>query len=612
MGKGRADTNRIGQIAAMLESRPAGLGRPISDRPPWDALAGLPAFREVVGRAETLLGVPFPDLTEDLYLDHVRTGGEEVYNDYAREARSRLGDLVLAECVEGEGRFLLAVHDAIERTCAEPTWVHTFHDPHLTNWRGETTEVDIDTARLSHILATTDWLLGERLETAAREQIRREIRHRAFEPFRRMLEGELILINQPRPFTWLEATHNWNAACLSGVVGAALTLIEDRDERAIYIEAVERYIPIFLSGFPADGSCTEGLGYWNGGFGRFLLLAESIWQATRGRIDLMANEHVKLVAQFGARMEILPGVYPAFADCAPRPMPSADLVRFISRRYGLGLADWEATVPDALGVLEVAAFGLPNSADAGPTRASASSPTGLRSWFDEATILVGRPLKPEAGALGVALKGGHNAEHHNHNDVGSFVVAIDGEIPLIDPGSELYTTRTFGPNRYDSDMLNSYGHPVPLVDGTLQSAGAEARGRVLRREFTDDRDIIVLDLSEAYDVAGLEKLEREFVFSRTGRGSLTVTDEVIFSAPSAFGTALITLGEWERLESDALMVRDGKGAVRVDIVSTGGNLDVNATEIEEDVRGDRRPTRIGIDLSRPVTRATIRMTITPV
>ena len=49
--------------------------------------------------------------------------------------------------------------------------------------------------------------------------------------------------------------------------------------------------------------------------------------------------------------------------------------------------------------------------------------------------------------MGVAIKGGNNNEHHNHNDVGSFVVAIGSAAPLLDPGAEIYTARTFSPSR---------------------------------------------------------------------------------------------------------------------------------------------------------------------
>ncbi|MDB6028847.1 MAG: hypothetical protein JWM68_5070, partial [Verrucomicrobiales bacterium] len=52
---------------------------------------------------------------------------------------------------------------------------------------------------------------------------------------------------------------------------------------------------------------------------------------------------------------------------------------------------------------------------------------------------------------------------------------------LVDPGSEVYTGRTFSSNRYESDVLNSFGHDVPVVAGKLQSAGAKHRAIVLRK-----------------------------------------------------------------------------------------------------------------------------------
>ena len=39
-------------------------------------------------------------------------------------------------------------------------------------------------------------------------------------------------------------------------------MIESREERAYYIAAAEKYAKSFLRGIPADGYCTEGVGYW--------------------------------------------------------------------------------------------------------------------------------------------------------------------------------------------------------------------------------------------------------------------------------------------------------------------------------------------------------------
>ena len=48
----------------------------------------------------------------------------------------------------------------------------------------------------------------------------------------------------------------------------------------------------------------------------------------------------------------------------------------------------------------------------------------------------------QAGMILVA-KGGHNGESHNHNDVGSFMLYVDGEPVILDAGNMTYTAKTF-------------------------------------------------------------------------------------------------------------------------------------------------------------------------
>jgi hypothetical protein len=84
---------------------------------------------------------------------------------------------------------------------------------------------------------------------------------------------------------------------------------------------------------------------------------------------------------------------------------------------------------------------------------------------------------------------------------------------------------------------------------------------------------------------------------------------VEFASPQTFGTALITLGKWDRDGDGSLVVRDGFEAVRVEISVKGGEFDVQAEEIVEDA--PVKPTRIGINLKQLVTAATITLRITP-
>ena len=114
---------------------------------------------------------------------------------------------------------------------------------------------------------------------------------------------------------------------------------------------------------------------------------------------------------------------------------------------------------------------------------------------------------------------------------------------ICDPGGEVYTKRTFSAHRYDSKVLNSFGHAVPVIAGKLQKAGADARGVILETNFTDAADTFKLDFRSAYAVPELQKLDRTFVFQRGETPSLEVRDEVKFSAPEKFETALVTWGK---------------------------------------------------------------------
>ncbi|MBE3100598.1 MAG: heparinase II/III family protein, partial [Planctomycetes bacterium] len=352
------------------------------------------------------------------------------------------------------------------------------------------------------------------------------------------------------------------------------------------------------------------------GFGHYVMLAETIRQATGGGVDLMARPEVKAPASFAARIRVIGGVAPAFADCdvGSRPLPT--IMWFVNRRFGLGLAGYRTLdLADCLSALpEAMLYAFPNAATA--VEPAAEAGPALRDWFPEAGVLIGRPAPGSACRVGVALKGGHNAEHHNHNDVGSYVVVVSerpggdgrGTPVLLDPGRETYTARTFSGRRYDSKLLNSFGHPVPVVAGKLQETGRKAAARVVRTDFTDKADTLVLDLRAAYAVADCKTLERTFVYSRDGAGGLAVTDRVAFAAPQAFATALITPGKWKRLDAGSIEVTDGKASVRVDIDTGGEAFTVEAEEIVEDA--PVKPTRISVSLTKPVAAASVTLKIT--
>jgi hypothetical protein len=607
-GQSPPDPARVKAVTALLSPQPQAIGRPLDDRTAWQAAAQLPGLKRSVAKAESLLKQPIPELTEDLYLDFSRTGNRNRCQAVISARHGRLPALVVAECLENRGRFLPGVEEAVRAICSERSWLLPAHDRGLQNYHGKTVEIDLNSAATSWNLALADAWLGDKLSRETRDLIRAELERRTFAPY----EG---YANRGRPrLWWATGTNNWNAVCLAGVTGAALAVIETPQRRAWFVAAAEKYVQHFLQGFTSDGYCSEGIGYYNYGFGHYVLLAETLHQATGGRVDLMEPPLVRQIAQFGPRMEIVPGIYPAFADCSPRARPDAELLDYLSHRYGFGWEDIERKAAAARGspgsLFDLGVYGFPNSLSKRPAGKETPPAPACRDWFADAGILICRPRPDNRQGLGVGLKGGHNAEHHNHNDVGSYVVALAGDTPLLDPGAEVYTARTFSSKRYDSNVLNSYGHPVPRVAGQLQREGRQSVGKVLRTEFTDDQDTLALDIRSCYAVPSLQKLQRTFVFSRIGRGSLTVTDEVEFSAPQEFGTALITCAPDRQIDEQTLVFGEGAGAVRVEVTAQGGELKIGSEELHEDVHGPL-PVRLGLDFATPIRKATITVTIAP-
>ncbi|MDA1138019.1 MAG: heparinase II/III family protein [Planctomycetota bacterium] len=600
--------------AAFLPDTAEGFGPTISQREAWDELAGNPDWSKLIGQAESLKATPVPDQPDELYLEFSKTGNRSRWQRVAGQRRSRVRVLTLAECLENKGRFIQPLEEIIQVLCSERTWVMPAHDRGLRNFNGKEIDIDLASSALGWELATVKHLLGDKLNAEIQKLILENVRRRVLDPFIEMADGKR------KENWWTRGTNNWNAVCLAGVTGAAITLADSREERVRVIQSAMAYSQNFLKGFTSDGYCSEGMGYWNYGFGHYILLSEAIYRATKGRIDLQARENAIQPALFASRIEIMNGIYPSFADCSVSSKPNIRYMQFLSQRFGLGLEKYESldTNSPTGSLFEIMLLTFPEDGSRNPkkglhTRAQPAQGTidlgeNARAYFKEAGVLVCRPN--DSGGLAVALKGGHNDEHHNHNDVGTFIVVSGQRALLVDPGSEVYTARTFSGRRYDSKVLNSYGHPVPLIAGKLQRKGRAAAARVLKAEFTPEQDTFILDLKAAYDVKTIERLERTFTYSRLESTSLRVTDTVELSEPATFETALIIFGGWRQTSDTSLLIYEADVAVKVEI-ETSGPFEVLPEVIREDITAPSLPLRLGLRFKQSVQKAEISLTITP-
>jgi hypothetical protein len=132
-------------------------------------------------------------------------------------------------------------------------------------------------------------------------------------------------------------------------------------------------------------------------------------------------------------------------------------------------------------------------------------PLPRSTWLANVQLLVAREQAATIAGLTLAIKGGHNDENHNHNDVGSFIAALDATPVLIDLGQPTYTAISFSDRRYEQWVVRSEWHNLPVVDGQEQPPGVRWRATDLAVRREEAFDSLELSLAEAYPAGRLKR-----------------------------------------------------------------------------------------------------------
>lgn len=610
------DEERVDQLEAMMLPEPFHLGRPGQDREAWDVVRGSEAGRTVLEEARALAAEdPLPVITNEDCVFVMETKDRTRFDPLPGKVRARLTLLPIAECMEQTGEFLPLIEADVRRHCALNSWTFPLHDRAWDFHERRDIFTDLASVHYAGNLVAILHLLGDRLSPDLQSMIRTEVEERIFKPFEEKIRSGQDV------FWWVTVAHNWNSVCLSCILACALRLKEDPRERAWYVGVVEKLIRHSEDGFEPSGFYLEGVGYWVYGFSHYILAAELVRAVTAGAIDWLRQPRVEAVSHFGYRMEIQEKAYPTFADCKRDVLPAQWIMHWLNNRRDPERTVRATTTPTApfdplhYQFAEIIHLLLFHQVDLNQAYAG-DEERGLREWFEDVQFLICRPRPGGQCRLAATFKGGHNGANHNHNDLGTFTVLLGGEELLTDPGAEVYDKRTFSVHRYESNLLNSFGHPVPVVNGELQfpdasyhrtGYGRDAYTLVVDSVFSENRDQVIIEMDRAYKVPTLMNLIRAFTYDRRGSGTVEVCDKVKFSEPGTFETALITYGEWDWDDSGILQVTVGEETVRVEVSSLGGELDFAHCVIEE----SSTPTRLSWRFREPVLEAEVRFRVTP-
>ena len=533
-------------LASILLPREAWRPYPtIEERAPWQALPE--ATRAYfLARGEAALGADWPALPATLFLEYARIGNRDNFERVQWARRLLLRDLVLSECLEGEGRFLDDIANGIWTTCEETYWGYPAHvnaqvaGVDLPDVEEPT--VDLFAAEASAQLAWSVALLGDRLD-AVSPLLRRRV---SYEVKRRMLDPCLARDD----FWWMgfdpgeHGVNNWNPWVNSNWLASVLLLEADPERRVAAVAKILRSLDIFLGTYAETGGCDEGPGYWGRAAASLFECLDLLYSATGGQLDVYADSKVANMGRYIYRAHIAGDYVVNFADASAVNRPPGSLVY----RYGAAIGDrdmqrfgaWllpedpgkRGKQEDSMGRILPALFDLPEDLPV-----EAAPPLPREFWFAGIQVLVARDIAGTAEGFFLAAKAGHNAESHNHNDVGSFIVYIDGKPVIVDAGVETYRRQTFSPQRYEIwTMQSAYHTLLPVFDlsgqpGIQQLPGEAFAARAVQARFDEAEARLAVDLAGTYpEEAGLLVWSRVVTLERGA--AVVIEDAFTLASPA--------------------------------------------------------------------------------
>ena len=510
----------------------------ISDREKWNVV---PESVRIgyIKKAEQYLGKEWEILPATFFLDFVRNDNRTRYENMFFGRRQRLTCLVMAEVFENKGRFLDDIANGVWAICEETFWGVPAHIGAQKKGSGlpDITEpiIDLFAAETGELLAWTYYLTGDKLNQISpliKERIELEEDRRIITPYLGRNDFWWMGFNGER------AVNNWNPWINSNVLNIALILEKNKVRREDVVYKSMQSIDVFLNGYPDDGGCDEGPGYWGRAGGSLFDYLDLLYLSTGGKINIYNDLLIRKIGQFIYKAWIHDDYYINFADASAINQPEAGLVyrfgkrindpvmigfgSFLSIRQKNGRSSEDPddgslirVIPDLLITNE-----LQNEKPIEPFTAD--------MWLPGLQVMAARSHPDSEKDLYFAAKGGHNAESHNHNDVGNFIVYADGRPLLIDIGVENYTAKTFSSNRYDIWTMQSQYHNLPTINGVQQAAGREYHAQNPQFSSTASKVSFSLDIAGAYPAnAKVRSWNRRITLDRTK--NLVLSEDYILS-----------------------------------------------------------------------------------
>lgn len=525
----------------------------------WKAAVPDSVIARTIRTGEGLLDYKFEPISATISLDFVRSGDRERHREISFTKRNALIDLVLAESMEDKGRFTEAILNGVWSMCEESFWGVPAHISGTGLPNVEDHIVDLFAAETGSVLALTDYFVGDKLDKInklIRKRIYHETNQRIFIP----------MLKNPDRYGWMSkknAVNNWNPWIMSNWMTATLLLEKDEARRAQSLYGAMLGLDLYLNGLGEDGGCDEGPSYWFAAGACVFDCLELLDGATQGKVNIYSEPLIQKMASYVYKTHIANDYFVNFADADPKLKPDGIMLY----RFGKKINDAQLT---QFGKWAVEKY---------PTAISNNGFHRMRkvqnlltvkeigddkntfepvkdAWFGDIQVLTARA----GNGIFMATHGGHNAESHNHNDVGDFLLYANGEPIIIDAGRGNYTARTFSSKRYELWFTQSQYHNLPIINGLGQLAGRSYEAKNVKPTVSDKEATLSMDIAPSYaKEAGIQTWNRTVKLNRV-KNSVEINDDyVLTQKPTSLQQVFMTVNEVDTATPGKVLLKTPKG-----------------------------------------------------
>ncbi len=501
-----------------------------NDRAGWDKVMG--SWKETfIERGEKALDYRWQVVTATDYLTHNRGQSQGKADAHIGANLMAIIDLFFAELATGQGRYMDQLMDGTFAMCEVTSWVRSHHLSHQKSHRYfpeyDDNAIDLVAGDVGAVMAWVYYYFHEEFDKIEPEISRRllhELDKRIMTPY----------LNDTH-YGWKgdrfdpEKNHlnNWTPWCSINCLQVFALCEKDLDRfaKAAYMsmESVDKY----LNNIEGDGCCDEGPTYWYQGPAKNFEYLEFLKWVTGGKVDALGNPMIRRMGEYITTSTIGNGWVVNFSDASAKGADNA----LIIYNYGKGV--------DSPLMKHYAAYALkggpaPVMRDRFIIRMFYSllvkdelekeTPELVfepYTWYPETQICYMR----EKDGFFVASKGGHNAQSHNHNDIGTVSLYYKAIPFLIDAGVGTYITKTFSSHRYEIWSMQANYHNVPMLNGIPEKEGRQYASR--QATFDPKTMTFAVDFAGTYPAEACVKSMLRKVSLKNGK--VTIKDSYSLS-----------------------------------------------------------------------------------